>query len=116
MPFTEYRAYLKNRNKIVNVTKINFVEEYIEYFDDKGNTLIAVFKEIELSQFIGLYAKENIPIYENDIVEFYDKNYLVKYDKDCASFIIYNEELKEKIRFADRNNKKMSVIGNSFID
>ena len=56
MPFTEYRAYLKNRNKIVNVT----------------------FEEIELSQFIGLCAKGNVPIYEkyeNDIVEFSDKNY-----------------------------------------
>ena len=115
MPFTEYRAYLKNRNKIVNVTKINFAEKYIEYFDDKGNTIIAVFKEIELSQFIGLYAKESIPIYENDIVEFYDKNYIVKYDKDCASFIVYNEDLKESLRFGNGNNKKMLVVDNGFI-
>ena len=54
MPFT-YRAYLKNRNRIVNVTKINFVEEYIEYFDDKGNTIIAIFDEID-SQTV-----ENLP-------------------------------------------------------
>ena len=33
MPFREYRAYLKNRNKIVKVTKINFNENYVEYFD-----------------------------------------------------------------------------------
>ena len=114
MPFT-YRAYLKNRNRIVNVTKINFVEEDIEYFDDKGNTIIAIFKEIELSKFIGLYAKGNVPIYENDILEFYDKNYLVKYDKDCASFIAYNEDLKESLRFSNKNNKKMLVVGNGFI-
>jgi yopX protein len=96
MPFTEYRAYLKNRNKIVNVT----------------------FEEIELSQFIGLCAKGNVPIYEkyeNDIVEFSDKNYIVKYNKDCVSFIVYNEELKENLRFADKNNKKMLVVGNAFI-
>lgn len=115
MPFTEYRAYLKNRNKIVNVTKINFVEEYIEYFDEKSNTIIAIFKEIELSKFIGLYTKENIPIYENDIVEFCDKNYIVKYDKECASFIACNKDLEESLRFGNGNNKKMLVVGNSFI-
>lgn len=115
MPFTEYRAYLKNRNKIVNVTKINFVEEYIEYFDEKGNTIIAIFEEIELSQFIGLYAKGNVPIYENDIVEFFDKIYIVKYDKDCTSFIACNEDLKESLRFGNGNNKKMLVVGNGFI-
>lgn len=114
MQFT-YRAYLKNRNRIVNVTKINFVEEYIEYFDDKGNTIIAIFDEIELSQFIGLYAKGNVPIYENDIVEFSDKIYIVKYDKDCTSFIAYNEDLKESLRFGNGNNKKMLVVGNDFI-
>ena len=115
MQFREYRAYLKNRNKIVKVTKINFNEKYIEYFDEKGNTIISIFDEIELLEFTGLYDEKNIPIFENDIVRFFNKEHIIKFDEETASFIAYDEEFEEKVKFINGNNRRMIVVGNSFI-
>lgn len=114
MLFREYRAYLKNRNKIVKVAKINFNEKYIEYFDEKGNTIISTFDEIELLEFTGLYDEKNIPIFESDIVRFYNKEHIIKFDEETASFIAYNEEFEEKVKFINGNNKRMIIIGNIY--
>lgn len=114
MPFREYRAYLKNRNKIVKVTKINFNENYVEYFDEKENTIICTFDEIELLEFTGLYDEKNIPIFENDIVRFFNKEHIIKFDKETASFIAYDEEFEEKVKFINGSNKRMIIIGNVY--
>ena len=112
----EYKAFLKNREKIVKVTKINFEESYIEYIDHKGYTTLAFFSDIKLFQFTGLYDMKDTPIYEGDIVIFYNKKYIIMFDEETASFIAYDEEFEEKVRFINENNKRMEVIGNVFLD
>ena len=104
----KYKAFL--------VTKINFNEKYIEYLDEKNNTIISTFDEIELLEFTGLYDVKNIPIYEQDEVIFYNKKHIILFDEERASFIAYDEDFEEKVGFINENNKRMEVIGNIFID
>ena len=111
----EYKAFLKNREKIVKVTKINFEESYIEYIH-KGYTTLAFFSDIKLFQFTGLYDMKDTPIYEADIVMFYNKKHIIMFDDETASFIAYDEEFEEKVSFINGNNKRMEVIGNVFFD
>ena len=105
----KYKAFLKKRNKIIKVTKINFNEKYIEYLDEKNNTIISTFDEIELLEF-------NIPIYEQDEVIFYNKKHIILFDEEKASFIAYDKDFEEKVGFINGNNKRMKVIGNVFMD
>lgn len=112
----KYKAFLKKRNKIIKVTKINFNEKYIEYLDEKNNTIISTFDEIELLEFTGLYDVKNIPIYEQDEVIFYNKKHVILFDEEKASFIAYDEEFEEKVGFINGNNKRMEVIGNVFMN
>ena len=101
----EYKAFLKNREKIVKVTKINFEESYIEYIDHKGYTTLAFFSDMKYT-----------PIYEGDIVMFYNKKHIINFNEETASFIAYDEEFEEKVGFINGNNKRMEVIGNVFLD
>ena len=64
----KFRAFIKEK-KLVEVSKINFKEKYIEYFDKNNNTVIATFDEIELSQYSGCFDTKRKEIASGDIIK-----------------------------------------------
>lgn len=87
-----FRAFIKEK-KLVEVSKINFKEKYIEYFDKNNNTVIATFDEIELSQYSGCFDTKGKEIASGDIIKIvnnestFEKNageiYEIYYTQGC---------------------------------
>lgn len=111
----KYKAFLKNKNEIIEVTKINFVEHYIEYIDERGCTLLAFFQNIKLLEFSGLYDKKEKAIFEGDIINYCNNFYTIIFNYETASYVAYNESTKERITFKNGNNKEMLIVGNVFV-
>lgn len=78
-----FRAFIKEK-KLVEVSKINFKEKYIEYFDKNNNTVIATFDEIELSQYSDCFDTKGKEIASGDIIKIVNGEiYEVYYKQGC---------------------------------
>ena len=101
----KFRAWLKDEKRMLNNISSIKLDIKCIYYDN--NDLFSYerksFDEIELMQYTGLKDKNGVEIYEDDIVEYYGRNAIVKIgfphnDKlypygVCVEYIKYN--LKE---------------------
>ena len=79
----KYRAWLKEEKKMVNVETMDFTDKSMQYLE-KNEIIDAyllrrmIFDDIELMQNTGIKDKNDVEIYEDDIVwNEYDEEYQV---------------------------------------
>ena len=94
----EFRAWLKNENKMVDVISINTNDKVIAYIDKDKKELIVNcdFDNIELMQWTGQRDKtrteeypEGKKIFEDDIIESEEFGVgTVYYDEECGQYLV----------------------------
>ena len=126
----EFRAWIKNRKKMVKVEEISFIGQKqiaydeIEYrYTDKEPfhyTQLVDFDDIKLMQYTGLKDKNGVKIFEGDIfawgstlyqVIYADFGFKVKYVKGHNDMYLYDFQLNYF-----EENDEIEVIGNIYED
>lgn len=105
----KFKAWIKSKKKMINVSQINFTrknvsDEFFNYYD---------FDDIELIEYVGKEDKNVFPIYEGDIVECDGEtctvawsDYYLAYTLNCKEFGYDN--------LGDFESKYLEVIGNIY--
>lgn len=115
----KYRAWLKEEKKMVIVETIDFSEKSIQYLEK--NEIIDAYllrttflEDIELMQNTGIKDKNDVEIYEGDIVILNDaeeeNRCVVKYK--YGSYILVDGDLRENL--SNVENRFLEVIGNIY--
>lgn len=106
----KFRMWDKDIKEMHEINLMDFKGE--EVVDENGD--IHSFEDIELMQFIGLYDKNKVPIYEGDIVELimHEEIGVVEWDNEDAMFEInYGDWITH---FDNLYGREVEVIGNIY--
>ena len=111
----EFRAYIKDIKKIVDIYNIDFLQETISFtnpYDTKYTS--REFNQVELMQYTGLCDKKGTKIFEGDIVEMH---YFFE-NHDPSTLGVFEDEayIKGYLQYdelglvlIDKNHKKCRV-------
>lgn len=118
----EFRAWLKNEKKMVEVEEINFIYEVIRFKDYKNPFTEPIertvsFKDIELIQCTGFKDKYNVKIFDSYIVKITIKDKItiaeVKWSEKRCKFIFVCGEDTIGLEYFQINSE-LEVIGNIY--
>lgn len=115
----EFRAWLKNEKKMVNVKSIHLGRKkvmygYSESPQNYGNKTCS-FQDCELMQYTGKKDKNGTKIFESDIVlvdEYEQALAVIRWDEDCGCFYIQEDNLY--LTFDEYYSYELEVVGNVF--
>lgn len=114
----EYRAWLKNIKKMVEVEEINFINEEIRFKDyetpfTKPIEINVSFEDVELMQYTGLKDKNGVKIFEGYIVKIDEEEIcFIEWDEYDYFYRIKNKEVDDI--FSGFRPKDLEVIGNIY--
>ena len=113
----KFRAWIKEENVMIDVPILNFRDKTIKtLYTQPCDKWEYQFEEIELMQFTGLYDKNKVPIYEGDIVRYFENECAYIYwNKDRMAWGI--EPIDKEVYFDSpylSDNTNIEVIGNIY--
>ncbi len=110
----KYRAYLTNRNIMVEVVGIDLINETINFKDDEGYYSMENLCFAKLMQYTGLKDKNGIKVYEGDILKLRDNhgNKVVKYNNEWGAFIDETSTGVLGLYYDDKED--FEIIGNIY--
>lgn len=122
----EFRAWLKNSKKMVEIEAIHFIGEQIAYdeieygyeyrYTDKDPfhyTQWVDFEEIELMQYAGVEDKNGVKIFEGDIVRCDDEICTIVWDEPYVLYAVSSKE-NGNDSLGNFEPKDLEVIGNIY--
>lgn len=105
----EFRAYIKDKNKIFNVKTIDFAYKFITFEEDNNpKDTMRMIDQVELMQYTGLKDKNGTKIYEGDVL-IGDIPELVS-SQNLIGIVEY-EESAFIIRFPNRKSWQIQKVG-----
>jgi len=121
----KYKAWDKTEKRMCEVGYIDFAKERAQLAIIVDNTRMAYgtwelpLKDVELLEFTGLHDKNGKEIYEGDIIELSNEQYVIKWGK---SGFVLNENVTKMNIFNDlhvlpslhRHVSEIEVIGNIY--
>lgn len=120
----EFRVWLKNEKKMVEVEEINFEHSFIQYkkyeddeigYDDK----YIDFEDVELMEYTGKNDKHNNKIFEHYLIMFDGMKYIyeVVWDDESSSYKLQNRTIGfewDYLELRTFKTKAIEVIGNIY--
>ena len=114
----EFKAYIKDLKKIVEVREIDFANKYITFrLNDCAKDEKRTFDQIELMQYIGLVDKNNVKIFDGFILnkeyDDYNETIIVEYGIwNCGCcYNVYGYDIDFD---HNKNQVDCEVIGNVY--